>query len=115
MEQKKHNLRVVNLSGYEVPNIQEHTNKDWVSYGDNNDYFDRIIERYAGSPTNARCINGIVDMVYGKGLDATNSAERPVDYARMKRLMRPKQIKRIVHDYKMLGQAAIQVVYNMLH
>ena len=112
MEQKKYNLRVVNLSGYEVPTIKEHTNKDWVSYGDNNDYFDKIIERYAGSPTNARCINGIVDMVYGKGLDATNSDIRPVDYVRMKKLFRPKQIKRVVHDYKMLGQAAIQVVYN---
>ena len=112
MEQKKNNLRVVNLSGYEVPSIKEHHNKDWVSYGDNNDYFDKIIERYAGSPTNARCINGIVDMVYGKGLDATNSDIRPVDYVRMKKLFRPKQMKRIVHDYKMLGQAAIQVVYN---
>ena len=85
MENKnKPNLRVVNLSGYEVPSIKEHHNKEWVSYGDNNDYFDKLNERYLGSATNARCINGITDMIYGRGLEATNSDERPVDYARMK-------------------------------
>lgn len=109
----KHNsIRVVSLSGYEIPEVKEVYNKKWISYGENNDYFDTLIERYLGSPTNSRCINGIVDMVYGRGLEATDSAEFPEMYAKFKVLIRPKDVKRVSNDYKMLGQAAMQVVYN---
>ena len=100
------------MSGYEIPEVKEVYNKKWISYGENNDYFDTLIERYLGSPTNSRCINGIVDMVYGRGLEATDSAEFPEMYAKFKVLIRPKDVKRVANDYKMLGQAAMQVVYN---
>ena len=70
----KDSIRVVNMSSYQVPEIKEVHNKDWVSFGNNNDYFDNLIERYLDSPTNGRCINGIVDMIYGRGLESTNSA-----------------------------------------
>ena len=33
-----------------------------------------MIDRYNGSPTNNAIINGISEMIYGKGLDATDSA-----------------------------------------
>ena len=111
-KEKNNSIRVVNLSGYEIPEVKEVYNKKWISYGENNDYFDVLIERYLGSPTNSRCINGIVDMVYGRGLEATDSAEFPEMYAKFKVLIRPKDVKRVSNDYKMLGQAAMQVVYN---
>ena len=111
-KEKNNSIRVVNLSGYEIPEVKEVYNKKWISYGENNDYFDILIERYLGSPTNSRCINGIVDMVYGRGLEATDSAEFPEMYAKFKVLIRPKDVKRVSNDYKMLGQAAMQVVYN---
>jgi len=65
-----------------------------------------------GSPTNSRCINGIVDMIAGRGLEATNRQEKPEQYLEMRNLLSKKTVKRIAHDYKMLGQAAIQVTYN---
>ncbi len=105
-------IRVVNLSGYETPVIKEVRGKTWVTYGDNNDYFDRLIERSLGSPTNARCINGISAMIYGRGLEATDSLENPKMYAAMKMLLKPKEVRKVCYDYKLLGQAAVQVVYN---
>ena len=105
-------VRVVNLSGYAAPEIKEVYGKDWVQYGENNDYFDRLIDRYLGSPTNSGCINGIVEMIYGRGLDATDSEVKPEMYAKMKLLLKPKEIKKVVNDYKMLGQSAMQLVYN---
>jgi len=110
MENKS--IRVINLSGYEVPEIKEVQNKEWIQYGEDNCYFDDLIDRYLGSPTNARCINGIVDMIYGRGLEATDSGEKPEMYAKMKLLLRPKDLRRVVNDYKMLGQASVQVIYN---
>lgn len=111
----KNNLKVVNLSGYQSPEVVEVHNKEWVLYlcgDDNQDYFESLIEKYLGSPTNARCINGISDMIYGRGLDATDSKERPEMYAKMKLLFQPREMRRLVNDYKLLGQGALQLVYN---
>ena len=107
--------RVVNLSGYQSPEVIEDDRKDWVLYltGDEHqDYFESLIEKYLGSPTNARCINGITDMIYGRGLDATDSAQKPEEYARMKLMVKPSCMRKVVGDYKLLGQAAVQVIYN---
>ena len=108
----KDSIRVVNMSSYEIPEIKEVHNKEWVSFGMNNDYFDKLIDRYLDSPTNGRCVNGIVDMVYGRGLESTNSDLFPEDYIRMKKLLRPREVKRLVNDYKLLGQGAMQLTYN---
>lgn len=105
-------IRIVNMSSYEIPEIKEVHNKEWVAFGNENDYFDKLIDRYLDSPTNGRCINGIVDMVYGRGLESTNSDIFPEDYIRMKKLLRPREVKRLVNDYKLLGQGAMQVTYN---
>ena len=106
------NLNVVNLSGYEIPKVIEKPRNSWVEYGETNDHFGELVERYLGSPTNSRCINGISDMIYGRGLNATDSSEKPVMFAKMQALLQPKEIRRIVNDLKMLGQAAVQVVYR---
>ena len=106
------NIRVVNLADYERPTIHEVSNKEWVMYGDNNDYFDVIIERYLGSPTNARCVNGISDMIFGRGLEAVDRQINRNAYIEMKRLIDERELRKIVGDRKLLGQAAIKVVYN---
>ena len=111
----KNNLKVVNLSGYQSPEVVEVHNKEWVLYlcgDDNKDYFESLIEKYLGSPTNARCINGISDMIYGRGLEATDSREKPEMYAKMKLLLKPREMRRLVNDYKLLGQGALQLIYN---
>jgi hypothetical protein len=108
-------VHVVNLSSYTTPNISEVQGKDWVQYGDDNNYFQYLIDRYNGSPTNNALINGVVDFVYGKGLDATDSARKPSEYAAMKGLFSKDCVKKLVADYKMMGQCAIQVIYSQDH
>jgi hypothetical protein len=110
--EKKKNIRVVNLANYERPNIQEVSSKEWIGYGDSNDYFNIIIERYLGSPTNARCINGISDMIFGRGLEATDRNINRDAYIEMKKLIDERELRKMVGDRKLLGQAAIKIVYN---
>ena len=112
MSKNKQNFRVVNLASYDAPLVKEEYNKDWVTYGNNNNYFQSLIDKYLGSPTNSRCINGIVDMVFGRGLESTDRADRPKDYLMMKSLFNGRQIKRVVNDYYMLGQGVLQLSYN---
>jgi len=105
-------IHIVQLGSYSRPEIKEYYNDDFVAYGEDNDYFTYLIDRYNGSPTNNAAINGISEMIYGRGLDATDSKEKDADYKEMKQLLRKDVIKRITHDYKMMGQAALQVIYT---
>ncbi len=79
----KNDLRIVNLSTYTSPTVKEVRNQEFVSYGDDNNYFQYLIDRYNGSPTNNAIINGISEMIYGKGLDATDSNKKPDQYAHL--------------------------------
>jgi len=105
-------IYIVQLGSYSKPEVKEYYNEDWVSYGDDNDYFNYLIDRYNGSPTNNAAINGISEMIYGRGLDATDSKDKEAEYKEMKELLNKNVIKRITHDYKMMGQAALQIIYT---
>jgi len=108
-------VHVVNLSSYTTPVIKEVQGKDWVEYGEDNDYFQYLIDRYNGSPTNNAILNSLMDLTYGKGLDATDSARKPSEYAAMKGLFTKDCVKKVVSDYVMMGQCAIQVIYSKDH
>ena len=111
---KKNNSKIsfVNLSTYTSPEIVESKTKDWVEFGVDNNYFQFLIDRFNGSATNNACINGIAQMIYGKGLDATDSAKKPESYARMISLFKKDDVRRLAYDLKLSGQCAIQVIYS---
>jgi hypothetical protein len=89
--------------------------KDYVEYGDNNDYFGYLIDRYNGSPTNNAILNSLMDMTFGKGLDASDSAKKPSEYAAMRGLFTKACLQKVVADYVMMGQCSMQVVYSQDH
>ena len=109
---EKGKIHIVNMSSYTRPEIKEQYNRDWVEYGDDNNYFSYLIDRYNGSPTNNAAINGIAEMIYGKGIDAVDSKEKEADYIEMKELFTKSCMKKVCYDYKMMGQAAIQIIYS---
>jgi hypothetical protein len=109
------NVRFMALNSYVKPQVKEVSGKNWIEYGDGNDYFQYLIDRYNGSPTNNAIINGVIDMIYGKGLAATDAAQKPDEYAMMMSLFTKDCMKKVVSDFKMMGNAAIQVIYNQDH
>ena len=102
----------VNLSTYTSPEVKEVNGADWIEYGADNNYFQFLIDRYNGSPTNNAAINGISQAIYGKGLNATDSNKKPNEYAQMISLFRKDVVRRACYDLKLMGQAAIQVIYS---
>jgi len=102
----------VNLSTYTSPEVKEVNGADWIEYGADNNYFQFLIDRYNGSPTNNAAINGISQAIYGKGLNATDSNRKPNEYAQMISLFRKDVVRRVCYDLKLMGQCAIQVIYN---
>ena len=102
----------VNLSTYTSPEVKEVNGADWIEYGADNNYFQYLIDRYNGSPTNNAAINGISQAIYGKGLNATNSNSKPNEYAQMVSLFKKDVVRKLCYDLKLMGQCAMQVIYS---
>ena len=106
------NLHIVNLASYNRPKISEDKNRDWVEYGDDNDYYSYLIDLYTNSTTNHSIINGISNMIYGKGLDALDSNTKPNEYAAMRSIVSDSCLRKVVLDLKLLGEGSFQVLYQ---
>ena len=108
----KHNVNIVQLSNYVKPVIKESKSKEWVLNGDKNQFFQYVIDRYNGSPTNGAIISGFSNLIYGKGLSARDANKKPLEYAKMVTLFRPDEVRKMVLDFKLQGQFAMQIIYN---
>ena len=104
------NIEILKLSAYTSPVIQENKKDNYIEYGNENNYFQYLIDRFLYSSTNNAIITGTVNMIYGKGLDALDSARKPNEYAQMKSLIKGDMLKKVALERKMLGMAAIQVI-----
>jgi hypothetical protein len=109
------NTFVLNLAEYEAPKIIESKQKDWVTFGENNSYFQYIIDRYRNSTTNNAVINAITHLVYGRGLSALDASKKPNEYAQLMAMLSKNDVRQIATDFYMFGQCAIQVHYNDKH
>ena len=103
---------VTKLAAYTAPEVVELKNKDWVQYGVDNDYFNYIIDVNNNSTTCRAITIGISNMIYGKGLAAHDGDKRPEQYAQMMSLFKKSDLRKFINDYKVLGMAAFQLVYQ---
>ena len=108
-------IKIVELASYTAPKISENKKDEWVSYGDDNNYYQYLIDLYNASPTNNAAINGISQMIFGRGLDATDSNTKLEEYAMMKSLFADDCVRKLSYDLKLMGQCAMQVVYDKPH
>jgi hypothetical protein len=109
------NVHVLNLSAYTTPVIQESKRDAWVDFGEDNNYYGFLLERFTNSTTNNAIINNISRLVYGRGLGAVDASRKPNEYAQAMSLFNKECLRKIALDRKMLGQFAIQVHYNDKH
>jgi len=108
----ENNIHIVQLSDYTTPEVTEEKNRDWIGYGEDNDYFEHLISLSNSSPTNNAIINGMVDIIYGGGLDAKDKARKPDEYAMMMSIFKRDDVYRVVADLKLMGNASMQVIYS---
>jgi hypothetical protein len=106
------NIHILNLSAYTSPIIEESKNKDFVQYGTDNNYFQYLIDRYLYSNTNNAIITGVTNMIYGKGISATDSNRKPDQYAQMMSIIKGDCLKKVALERKLLGMASMQVIYS---
>jgi hypothetical protein len=109
------NFSVVNLAQQEIPIVVEDTKTryTWVPVGiiGPDDYFQNITDSFTTSTTNAACIEGIADLIFGKGLYSKDTNFQNV----LDKLIPQEEIKRATFDLKLYGNAALQVYWDDTH
>ena len=96
----KNNVEVIQLSSYIRPEVKETASKEWVLYGQNNDFYDVIIDGYNNSPTNAAIIDSYSQMTYGLGLNIQQN------------IISKNDLRNAVKDFVIFNECAFEVVYD---
>jgi len=102
-------IKLITLSSYVRPEVKENKFKDWVMNGTKNEFYQYIIDRYNGSPTNAAIINSYVDLIYGRGLHAKNAASNVSQWAKLKSVLKSSDVRKIISDFELFGELSMQV------
>ena len=112
---KETKLSIVNVTNNQLPYITEDTKSryTWVPFGiyGHDDFFDAVNVAYNASTTNAACVEGIADLIYGKGLYSKNEVFNET----LQKLIPQEETKRVSFDLKLFGNAAYQVYWNDDH
>lgn len=104
----KNEIRLIQMNKYVRPVIKETVSKEWVLNGQHNSFYQYIIDRFNGSSTNAAIINSYVDLMYGQGLQNLN--RNITDWLEFQKMITETEIKKIVSDFELYGEAAIQII-----
>ncbi len=104
-------IHVVEMNSHTRPEVVEKYGEDWIDYGEDNNYYQYLIDRYNGSATNNASINGIVEMIYGKGLAAIDGEDSEISSV-IKELFPKEDLRRVTNDFYTLGGAAYQIIYS---
>ena len=112
---KETKLSIVNVTNNQLPYITEDTKTryTWVPFGvyGHDDFFDAVNVAYNASTTNAACVEGIADLIYGKGLYSKNEPFNEI----LQKIIPQEETKRVSFDLKLFGNAAYQVYWNDEH
>lgn len=114
-EKRQQGFNVVNFMRQDVPYVQEDTKTryNWVPVDifEQDDFFEILTEAYNSSTTNAACVDGVADLIYGKGI-TTDDEMFELELAR---LIPAEELRRVSFDMKLYGNSAFQIVWNKEH
>ena len=114
----KHDFSVINYTDQEIPCFQEKQGQKFVSYGHDDLYGDYLRDLFLASSTNGAIINGVADMIYGGGLDATDrddSDAKREQWLRLQDLLRKSSddlLQKVAFDVKLYGMSYVNVIWN---
>lgn len=100
-------IQLFQLSNYVKPDVKEFVGRKWVLNGDKNSFFQYIIERYIGSPTNSSIINVYCELLYGKGIVVNGQEEI---YKELNEIFPKSEQRKCLKDLKQFGQYDMQII-----
>ena len=92
---QQQNFAVVNVDNNQLPIINEDTKTrySWIPFGvyGHDDFFDAVTTTFSISTTNNACIEGIADLIFGKGLYSKNEAFNEI----LQKMIPQEEVKRV--------------------
>ena len=106
---------IVNVQNNGLPVIVEDTKTryQWVPFGvyGHDDFFSAVTAAYNVSTTNAASIEGLADLIFGKGIYSKNEVFNET----LQKILPQEETKRVAFDLKLYGNSAFQVYWNAEH
>ena len=103
----KNNITLIQLSNYVKPPIEERLGVEWVLNGKKNSFFQYVIDRYNGSPTNKAIIDTYNKLIYGKGISENGKDEV---YKELADVFPKREQKKCIADLETFGQYDMQIL-----
>lgn len=103
-------IKLINLSNYVRPDIKEEYGRKWVTNGKDNWFFQYIIDRHSGSPTNESIINVYQSLLFGQGIAIKGDTEV---YEALAEKFSKNEQRKTLNDFKMFGMFAVKLVRSV--
>lgn len=89
------------------------TRHPYVPFGvyGSDDFFEAITSAYNVSTTNAACVEGLADLIFGKGIYDKDESKNEL----LQKILPSEELKRVSFDLKLYGNAAFQVYWDDTH
>lgn len=103
-------IKLITLSNYVRPKVVENKSRGYVLNGHHNSFYQYIIDRNNGSPTNSSINKTYNSLIYGGGLTYKNGIYGVNDWAKLQTVLRPVDVRKMVADFQVFGEFACQVI-----
>lgn len=105
------NLKILKLASYTSPKVSEKPRNAWVEYGEDNNFYQYLIDLFHSSPTNNAAIQGISDLIYGEGMEVAEGSSLEA-YVNFIKIFQAEDVRRVCHDLKLFGHASFQLTLD---
>jgi hypothetical protein len=116
------NILYVKLNAFEIPEFKENKGKEWISYGNDNNFPNLLLDMYDNAPKHRAIVDGKADLIAGKGWNVNNKALSVLNAAKLiefTQSINPSEslyelTKKISLDLELFGGFYIQAIWNNL-
>lgn len=110
MSKESSNIHLVQLSNYVKPEVKEVYGHKYVLNGRDNSFFQYVLDRMYGSPTNNAIINVYCKLLYGRGIVQKGQTDL---YDELNEVMSKEAQRNILNDFKTFGMFSAKLVRNV--
>jgi len=110
------NVLYIKFENHKVPEFKEVKNKEYIYFGEDNNYPDYLIELYLRCAKHNAIINGKTNYIYGGGLvtdDKTSTVSQKAITQKFINKLKP-FINDMIKDFELFNSIAIEVIYDKL-
>ena len=110
------NVLYIKFENHKVPEFKEVKNKEYIYFGEDNNYPDYLIELYLRCAKHNAIINGKTNYIYGGGLvtdDKTSTVNQKAITQKFISKLKP-FINDMIKDFELFNSIAIEIIYDKL-